>query len=220
MPEGIQYRVQLMTGLYGCAWGHSMPCMVILLMYLEVGFPDFRGTQEPLGYCRLYCWLRHSHWLHRDVGLPHHHAWCYLLKGPVRHHVMIVGLKMAAVPAIWARFISLGLRAHGHDVKLQRLSALVRKAERQRGEASPAAIHLEDVKVPDCKLTVSCFTEQNLRPKEGGRCNLFISIGSDIIFELVVNIIILKPNTLSYVQPCHDVELPYFFFQKRGCTNY
>ena len=43
--------------------------------------------------------------------------------------------------------------------------------------------------------------------EEAAKCNLFISLGSDVIFELAVNIIILRPNTLSYVQPCHDVEL-------------
>ena len=34
-------------------------------------------------------------------------------------------------------------------------------------------------------------------------------IRNDVIFKLAVNIIRLRPNTLSYVQPCHDVELAY-----------
>ena len=50
------------------------------------------------------------------------------------------------------------------------------------------------------KVSCSLFViRAKFKAKEGGRCNLFISIGSDIIFELAVNIIILRPNTLSYV---------------------
>ena len=52
------------------------------------------------------------------------------------------------------------------------------------------------------KVSCSLFVIQaKFKAKEGGRCNLFISIGSDVIFELAVYIyiIILRPNTLSYV---------------------
>ena len=59
------------------------------------------------------------------------------------------------------------------------------------------------------KLSCSLFFIQaKYKAKEGGRYNLFISIGSGVIFELAVNIIILKPNTLSYVQPCVTSGIP------------
>ena len=36
-------------------------------------------------------------------------------------------------------------------------------------------------------------------------------LGTDIILELAVNITVLMPNTLSYVQPCHDIEFQFYF---------
>ena len=57
---------------------------------------------------------------------------------------------------------------------------------------------------PDCKKTASCFTAQ-FEAKEGRRCNVFISIENKM-FEVAMNIITLRLNTLSYVQPGCDVK--------------